>query len=36
VTPLSLDLTHEATCKALQHAFDPALARKRAVGGDVL
>jgi len=36
VTPLSLDLTHEATCRALERAFDPALARKRAAGGDSL
>jgi broad specificity polyphosphatase/5'/3'-nucleotidase SurE len=36
VTPLSLDLTHETTCRALERAFDAALARKRAAGGDGL
>ena len=36
VTPLSLNLTHEATCRSLERAFDPALARKRAAGGDSL
>ena len=36
VTPLCLDLTHETTCRALERAFDPALDRKSAAGGDAL
>ncbi len=35
VTPLSLDLTHEATCRKLQALFDSEFPRKRAVGGDL-
>ena len=34
VTPLSLNLTHDATCRSLREAFDPLADRKRAAGGD--
>jgi 5'-nucleotidase len=36
VTPLCMNLTHDATCRALREAFDPLAARKRALGGDIL
>ena len=36
VTPLCMNLTHDATCRALRGAFDPVAARKRAAGGDIL
>jgi 5'-nucleotidase len=35
VTPLCLDLTHEATCQTLGRFVDPAFPRQRAAGGDI-
>jgi 5'-nucleotidase len=35
VTPLCLDLTHQATCRQLAAVFDPVAQRKRAAGGDL-
>jgi 5'-nucleotidase len=35
VTPLCLDLTHEATSRQLAQAFDKGAQRKRAAGGDL-
>ncbi len=35
VTPLSLNLTHDATCRSLQRAFDMPSDRRRASGGDL-
>jgi 5'-nucleotidase len=34
VTPLYLNLTHEATCRTLERAFDPDTAAAPDVGGE--